>query len=95
MPKVRERALGVGSAGTASELTLNKILDERLLELALEGHRYWDILRQGDTYAANTLTNNEEGDFAVTWNAERRGLLPIPQYEITQSRNSLVQNPGY
>lgn len=93
--KVRERALGVGSAGTASELTLNKILDERLLELALEGHRYWDILRQGDTYAANTLTNNEEGDFAVTWNAERRGLLPIPQYEITQSRNSLVQNPGY
>ena len=93
--KVRERALGAGSAGNAGELTLNKILDERLLELALEGHRYWDVLRQGDTYAASVLTNGEEGEFAVTWDRTRRGLLPIPQYEITQSRNSLVQSPGY
>ena len=93
--KVRERALGAGSAGNAGELTLNKILDERLLELALEGHRYWYVMRQGDTYAASVLTNGEEGEFAVTWDRTRRGLLPIPQYEITQSRNSLVQNPGY
>lgn len=93
--RVRERALGAGSAGSAGDLTLQKILDERLLELALEGHRYWDILRQGDTYAASVLTNGEAGDYAVTWNAARRGLMPIPQYEITQSRNSLVQNPGY
>ena len=93
--QVRERALGTGSAGTEGALTLEKIFEERLLELALEGHRYWDILRRGDTYAAQTLTNGEEGDFAVTWNAARRGLMPIPQYEITQSNYSLKQNPGY
>lgn len=93
--KVRERALGAGSAGNAGELTLDKIFDERLLELALEGHRYWDILRRGDDYAESVLTNGEEGDFAVTYNSQRRGLMPIPQYEITQSKNSLVQNPGY
>lgn len=93
--KVRERALGAGSAGTAASLTLDKIFDERLLELALEGHRYWDVLRRGETYAENTLSNSETGDFAVSYNKARKGLLPIPQYDILQSRNSLKQNPGY
>lgn len=93
--KVRERAMGAGSAGNAGDLTLDKILNERVFELALEGHRYWDVLRQGDDYAASVLTNGEEGDFAVTYDRAKRGLMPIPQYEITQSKNSLVQNPGY
>lgn len=93
--KVRERAMGAGSAGTVSELTLGKIFDERLYELALEGHRYWDVLRQGETVAASILTNGEEGEFAVVYDTAKKGLMPIPQYDITQSRNSLVQNPGY
>lgn len=93
--KVRERALGAGSAGAASELTLGKIFEERLLELALEGHRYWDILRQGESVASSILTNGEEGDFAVVYDKSRKGLMPIPQYDITQSKNSLKQNPGY
>ncbi|MGN1212391.1 MAG: RagB/SusD family nutrient uptake outer membrane protein [Candidatus Cryptobacteroides sp.] len=93
--KVRERALGTGSAGTVADLTLGKILDERLYELALEGHRYWDVLRQGETVAASILTNGEEGDYEVVYDSAKKGLMPIPQYDITQSKNSLVQNPGY
>jgi hypothetical protein len=93
--KVRERALGGGSAGTIADLTKDRILEERMLELALEGHRYWDVLRQGETYAYNTLSNGKEGDFAVTYDREKKGLLPIPQYDILQSKGSLVQNPGY
>lgn len=93
--KVRERALGAGSAGTAADLTLGKIFDERLLELALEGHRYWDILRQGDSVASAILTNGEEGEFATVYDSKKKGLMPIPQYDITQSKNTLVQNPGY
>ncbi len=93
--KVRERALGAGSAGSASDLTLGKIFEERLLELALEGHRYWDVLRQGEAVASSILTNGEEGDFAVTYDKAKKGLMPIPQYDITQSKNSLRQNPGY
>jgi hypothetical protein len=99
--KVRERALGIGNAGTnggaANEaaLTLQHIYNERYFELALEGHRYWDILRQGQTKAAQLLTNNEQGEFAVTYSTQRAGLFPIPQFDITQSKNSLKQNPGY
>jgi hypothetical protein len=93
--RVRERALGTGSAGSAADLSINKIYTERLLELALEGHRYWDILRQGQAIAAQILTNGEQDEFAVTYDVARKGLLPIPQYEITQSKNSLKQNPGY
>jgi hypothetical protein len=92
---VRERALGAGSAGAATDLTLSKIYEERLYELALEGHRYWDILRQGQSVAAQILTNGEQGEYAVTFNAARKGLLPIPQYEIIQSKGSLKQNQGY
>jgi hypothetical protein len=94
--QVRERALGAGNVGvTAAGLTLQHIQQERLLELALEGHRYWDILRQGQTIAAQILTNGEQGEYAVTFNTTRKGLLPIPQYEIIQSKGSLQQNPGY
>ncbi len=93
--KVHERALGAGSAGTASDLTLGKIFEERLLELALEGHRYWDILRQGEAVASSILTNGEDGEFAVVYDKSKMGLMPIPQYDITQSKNTLKQNPGY
>jgi len=94
--RVRERALGAGSVTiTQSQLTLGLIDDERIYELSLEGHRYWDIQRRGQEYAESVLTNNEQGEFAVTYNRTRAGLLPIPQYDITQSKNSLVQNPGY
>lgn len=93
---VRERAMGAGNVSiTQSQLTLDMIDAERVYELSLEGHRYWDIMRRGQDYAERVLTNNELNEFAVTYNRNRAGLLPIPQYEITQSKNSLVQNPGY
>ncbi|MCC8188588.1 MAG: RagB/SusD family nutrient uptake outer membrane protein [Bacteroides sp.] len=93
---VRERALGAGSVTTTqSQLTLEMIDNERIYELSLEGHRYWDILRRGQDYAESVLSNGEQGEFAVTYNRLRAGLMPIPQYEITQSKGSLEQNPGY
>lgn len=94
--QVRERAMGAGSVTiTQSQLTLDMIDNERIYELSLEGHRYWDIMRRGQEFAAKTLTNGELNEFAVTYNSVRAGLLPIPQYDITQSKGSLAQNPGY
>ncbi len=94
--RVRERAMGVGSVTiSANQLTQDMIDDERVFELSLEGHRYWDVLRKGQTYAASVLSNGETGEFSVKYNATRAGLLPIPQYEITQSKGVFIQNPGY
>jgi len=47
---VRMRAQSSGNTGYPSELvnlTINDIVKERALELALEGHRYYDLLRWG------------------------------------------------
>ncbi|WP_207435401.1 RagB/SusD family nutrient uptake outer membrane protein [Sabulibacter ruber] len=85
--------------------TLDNIFRERRVELALEGHRYWDLLRQGTAAAnmaitvnRNTLPENYEGvtsDFNIQFNTARRGFLPIPQSEIDLSAGLLKPNPGY
>jgi starch-binding outer membrane protein, SusD/RagB family len=99
LDRVRER-VGLGSV-TA---TLENILLERRLELALEGHRYWDLLRQGMTVASNALNisgdrgdlyRGDQVDFNVNFNAATRGFFPIPQSEIDLSNGMLQQNDGY
>lgn len=66
---------------TASELTLDKILLERKLELAFEGFGLHDIKR------LQTSVGN------IAWNSPRL-ILPIPNREIIANSN-LVQNEGY
>lgn len=63
---------------------VDAIMDERQLELATEGHRFWDLVRTGK--AADVLENFVEG---------KHEYLPIPQEEIDLSQGALVQNPGY
>lgn len=86
------------------EATLENIYKERRLELALEGQRYWDLLRRGQDVANNYISVAGEvkdgyvgdaQDFAVEYNTARRGLLPIPQSEIDISNGQLQQNSGY
>jgi hypothetical protein len=60
----------------------NRNLYSRRLELALEGHYFFDLVRTGRLAA--TLTN---------W-ASTQALLPIPQRE-RDSNPKLTQNPGY
>ncbi|MGV3541397.1 MAG: RagB/SusD family nutrient uptake outer membrane protein, partial [Rufibacter sp.] len=67
--------------------TLDNIFKERRLELALEGHRYWDLLRRGVTVADQEISTTAIGplyvgdnaDFAVDFNTARKGFFPIPQ----------------
>ncbi len=63
---------------------LNAIAKERQLELATEGHRFWDLVRTGR--AADVLPNFVEGIHEY---------LPIPQQEIDLAQGALVQNFGY
>jgi hypothetical protein len=96
---VRAR-VGLGSV----PVNLDNIYNERRVELALEGIRYFDVLRRGLGYANNALSMTGErgpnfvGDqqlFDVTFNMATKGFLPIPQVEIDLSNNVFIQNLGY
>lgn len=66
------------------------IWHERRMELAMEGHRFFDIVRQGR--AAEVMSLVPEGkNFRKGVNE----VFPIPQTEIDVSKGKLTQNPGY
>jgi hypothetical protein len=81
---VRRRAFGdnlhdITSTGAA---LYQAILDERRLELAMEGDRFFDLVRTGQ--AAAKITG---------FTAGKHEVFPIPQEEVNIS--GLTQNPGY
>ena len=74
----------VGLASVAA--TLDNIYNERRMELATEGHRFFDLVRTGR--AATVLASRG-------FKANKNEVLPIPQSEIDITNKVLVQNPGY
>lgn len=64
--------------------TLDNIYNERRLELATEGHRWFDLVRTGQ--AASVLASKG-------FQANKNEVLPIPLVELNNTK--LVQNPGY
>ena len=92
--QVRTRARGT-STSVLPNLTLTDptelraaIWRERRAELALEQHRWFDLVRQK---RAATVMQNVGKNFIVN----QHELFPIPQGEIDLSQGALVQNPGY
>ncbi len=65
------------------------IRHERRIELAMEGERFFDIVRWG--IADSVLHAAGKTNF----DASRDDLLPIPQTQIDLSKGVLKQNPGY
>lgn len=86
--RIRNRAgLGNTPANTLETL-LDKILDERRVELFTEkGHRWFDLKRMGR--AAEVLAPIKSG-----WR-DTDILLPIPEVELSLNPNLLPQNDGY
>ncbi len=62
------------------------ILNERRYELALEGHRYWDLVRTGK--APEILG-------PLGFQTNKHELLPIPQSERDITNGLLDQNPNW
>ena len=88
--RVRSRAGLPALSGLSQDEMREAIIHERRIELAFEGHRWFDMIRIND------------GEYAVKFlhsigktNATRERLLfPIPQTE--RDANPLMgQNPGY
>jgi hypothetical protein len=74
------------------------ILNERRLELAFEGDRWYDLLRYGSQYTI-TLMNSQTYGFTTTtplhYNMQAfRLIYPIPQADL-DNNPKLTQNPGY
>ncbi|MDE5814563.1 MAG: RagB/SusD family nutrient uptake outer membrane protein, partial [Muribaculaceae bacterium] len=93
-------------AGLASvPVTFENVMNERAFELAFEGIRYWDLLRQGvdklaDAVCASAGTVKNGGlDGSVSYKREKiiekNGLFQIPTNQIVLSDYTLKQNPGW
>lgn len=64
----------------------DSIIHERHLELALEGHRFFDLVRTGKAPEVLGPMGFVEG---------KHELMPIPQSEINISEGNIEQNPNY
>jgi hypothetical protein len=98
------------AAGMTNDEFWSKYKNERRVELAFEGHRFYDVRRwmeDGDKFMnihRMEITKNENGSFTYNKVAFTRGdgkwqsrwnLFPFSQTEIMKSGNAIVQNPGW
>ena len=93
--EIRDRV----QAGQKSNVTLQDILDERMLEFSYEGMRRQDQIRFG-TYTEPTTDryagvhhNVATGDYVVD-NTGFTTVFPIPT-SVLELNTKLTQNPGY
>ncbi len=108
--KVRARqSVNMPPVTASGEKLRDKIRNERRVELAFEGHRFFDIRRwciADETENRDLLAMNiqKQADGTKTYEVtmllkrsflEQHKLVPIPRTEIDKSEGSLVQNPGY
>ena len=96
--------IGLYTSFPSKEYAVKAVQFERRLELAMEGHRFFDLVRYG---TANTVLNayyDRERAFMplkanAKWTPNKNEYFPIPQGEIdnlnSDGTERLVQNQGY
>ena len=85
LDQVRARAFSVAPEELGSHkksATLDNLLNERRLEFAMEGHRFFDLVRFGKADAVLG---------AKGYTLSKR-YIPIPQSEIDKAEGTLKQN---
>lgn len=96
--RVRDRAFkDTAHRILTADLTMDIIMKERRLELALEGLRYFDLIRKGTDKAKAAINNTDliDPQFNVTFREETLGWFPLPQSQIVLSNGTISQNPGW
>ncbi|GEP50811.1 membrane protein [Flavobacterium noncentrifugens] len=84
--KVRTRA-GLANTTANDQATIRTaIWKERRSEMAMEGDRFWDVVRQG---------RGAEVFGPLGFTAGKNEIFPIPFDAVSLSNNVLTQNPGY
>lgn len=97
---LRERAFGVNYPAkgqvSASQMTLDFILDERARELVGEENRRMTLMRTGTLVDRATRLNSNDPSKPMTGISNTNLLLPIPLSEIQLNKDAVLeQNPGY
>ncbi len=90
------RARSNASQITASQVTLDFILDERIRELVGEENRRMTLMRTGQLVERATRYNSTSPINQLSGLQEFHELLPIPQNEIDLNKDAVLeQNPRY
>ncbi len=99
--RIRARVgLGAISSNLSAAEMKAAVLKERRLELAFEGQRWFDLVRNTTDSdpviytTLNTLNNRDSGRLPMATLTEEGLVYPVPQTEIDKNPN-LTQNPGY
>lgn len=109
--QVRTRARNSGNTGYPKNLnavTLQDVYAERRVELAFEGHAFFDLVRTkrikseldkatqnyGEVYNPE-LKLSAKTQFGENFVTGKNEIFPIPEAEILLSGGNLKQNPGY
>lgn len=94
---------------SAETYSLDNIRKERAIEFAFEGIHYWDLMRyeKDGAYAARTIAEAQNGakvqnggveattSFTESNFTSKKGLMQIPNTQITLSGGTLTQNAGW
>ena len=72
---------------------MERVLEERRKELIGEGHRFFDLLRNGMKVIRTGNKHLENAIKEIDWNYER-SILPIPEDQFIFNPD-MPQNPGY
>lgn len=97
--QVRNRAQVSEPSYTAASFTdkddfIAAIMGERRIELAFEGHRFWDMMRT-NTAVTDKYDNDGVSLLPVLNPGTDKAIFPIPQAEIDKSGGVLKQNNSY
>lgn len=83
-------------------VTMQDIIDERFVELAFEGHRYFDLIRWGEAVAnaelgvqvPSAFAGGDPAHYGDNFKFSKHQLFPIPVSDIAAATN-MTQNPEY